>query len=200
MREFKPRTATETSLVQTMATARWHLLRIWGVQTAGFEHEMARQPPSAGTGAVLAAATFRALADNSRVLALHLRFEVAYDRQYNRALAMLLGIHRHPRRAAPAVGRHPAGGLRAARRLREGVRDFAGASLISAIPSRMRSWRFRPGSGPDIPLTTRFRWPTQPRAGPCRSLGGRMLYTAIRVRLNHSHPPQPKRREKPSAH
>jgi len=100
--QFQPRNSAEISLVQTMTAARWRLLRIWGIQTAGFEQEMARQDPSAGSGAVLAAATFRSLADNSRVLSLQQRFEAAYDRQYNRALAMLLKLREVPDSKAPS--------------------------------------------------------------------------------------------------
>ncbi len=102
MRQFQPRNSAETALVQTMTAARWRLLRMWGIQTAGFQQEMARQDPSAGTGAVLAAATFRSLADNSRTLALQHRFEAAYDRQYNHALAMLLKLREIPNPSAPA--------------------------------------------------------------------------------------------------
>jgi hypothetical protein len=98
--ELNPRNSIETSLVQTMAAARWHLLRIWGIQTAGFELEMAaiQQKPNAAatSGAALAAITFRTLADNSRALALEHRFEIAFDRQYNRALAMLLKLRQAP--------------------------------------------------------------------------------------------------------
>jgi hypothetical protein len=53
--QFQPRNSAETSLVQTMIAARWRLLRMWGIQSAGFQLEMARQDPSAGSGAVLAA-------------------------------------------------------------------------------------------------------------------------------------------------
>ena len=103
MRQSQARNSAETaagiSFVQTMTAARWRLLRMWGIQTAGFQQEMARtaeSTPSAGTGAVLAAATFRSLADNSRTLALQHRFEAAYDRQYNHALAMLLKLRESP--------------------------------------------------------------------------------------------------------
>jgi hypothetical protein len=58
--------------------------------------EMARQDPSAGAGAFLAAAAFRSLADNSRSLASQQRFEAAYDRQYNYALTLLLKLHETP--------------------------------------------------------------------------------------------------------
>jgi hypothetical protein len=96
MFQFKPRNPAETALVQTMTAARWRLLRMWGIQTAGFESEMARtsqnSDPSAGSGAFLAAATFRNLADSSRVLGLLLRYEAAHDRQYTRALTLLLKL------------------------------------------------------------------------------------------------------------
>jgi len=95
-RQFQPRNSAEIFLVQAMAVARWRLLRMWGIQTAGFQQEMARQDPSAGSGAVLAAATFRSLADNSRVLGLQHRLEAAYDRQYYRAFAALLKLRETP--------------------------------------------------------------------------------------------------------
>ncbi len=95
-RQFQPRNSAETALVHTMAAVRWRLLRMWGIQTAGFQDEMARQDPSAGSGAVRAAAAFRSLADHSRALVLHHRFEVAYDRQYNQALTLLLKLRETP--------------------------------------------------------------------------------------------------------
>ena len=98
--QFQPRNSAEAFLVQTMTTARWRLLRTWGIQTAGFELEMAKtrekSGDAAGSGAVLAAVTFRSLADNSRVLALQHRLEVSYGRQYNQALAMLLKLREIP--------------------------------------------------------------------------------------------------------
>src|SRR5580658_2660311 len=95
--QFQPRNAVEASLVQTMAAARWRLLRLWGIQTATFEREMARQVPSAGSGAALAAVTFRNLADTSRVLELEHLLEAGHDRQYNRALTMLLKLREAPK-------------------------------------------------------------------------------------------------------
>src|SRR5580698_700996 len=53
--QFQPRNSAETSLVHTMTAARWRLLRIWGIQTAVFQREIAHQDPSDGSGAVLAA-------------------------------------------------------------------------------------------------------------------------------------------------
>ncbi len=79
-----------------MTAARWRLLHMWGIQTVGFQQEMARQDLSAGAGAVLAAVAFRSLADSSRTLALQQRFEAAYDRQYNHALTLLLKLRETP--------------------------------------------------------------------------------------------------------
>lgn len=101
--QFQPRNSAETALVQTMIAARWRLLRMWGIQSASFQLEMARQDPSAGSGAVLAAITFRSLAESSSAFALQHRFEATYDRQYNRALAMLLKL----RRSDPSAATYP---------------------------------------------------------------------------------------------
>jgi len=102
--QFQPRNSVEISMVQTMTVARWRQLRMWGIQTAGFESEMANtRKTSAASGAVLAAATFRALADNSRVLGLQHRLEAAYDRQYNRALVTMLKLRETPDASAASL-------------------------------------------------------------------------------------------------
>jgi hypothetical protein len=82
-----------------MTAARWRLLRLWGMQTAGFQLEMARKSesnPALAPGAVLAAVTFQSLADNSRSLALQHRLEVSYMRQFNSALSMLMKLRETP--------------------------------------------------------------------------------------------------------
>jgi hypothetical protein len=94
--QFQPRNPAEVLLVHVMTSASWRLLRIWGIQTADFQREMARQDPAAGSKAVLAAITFRNLAENSRALALQHRVEAIYDRQYNRALTTLLKLRQMP--------------------------------------------------------------------------------------------------------
>jgi len=100
--ELQPRNSVEAGLVQTMTAARWRLLRMWGMQTAAFELEMARASQSTqASGAVLAAIAFRTLADTSRSFALMHRFEIAYDRQYTRALALLLKLRRASDSAVP---------------------------------------------------------------------------------------------------
>ncbi|HEY4362457.1 MAG TPA: hypothetical protein VGN17_15895 [Bryobacteraceae bacterium] len=102
--QFDPRNSTEAFLVQIMIATRWRLLRLWGMQTAGFELEMARTAeshPTLTTGPVLAAVAFRNLADNSRVLALQFRLEAAYQRQFNQALASLLKLRKTPNSGIP---------------------------------------------------------------------------------------------------
>jgi hypothetical protein len=74
-----------------MAVARWRHLRVLGIQKAEFDLEMARQAVPESKP-VRAAIVFRNLADNSRVLDVLLRYEVAYDRQFSRALNMLLKL------------------------------------------------------------------------------------------------------------
>jgi hypothetical protein len=104
--QFQPRNSAEAGLVQIMIVARWRLLRMWGIQTAAFELEMARarqnaDPATAPSGAVLAAIAFRTLADTSRSLALMHRLEAAYDRQYNSSLALLLKLREAPGPGVP---------------------------------------------------------------------------------------------------
>ncbi len=82
--QFQPRNSVEASLVQTMAAARWRMLRMWAIQATVFELETARLDSSLASEAVLATA-FRRLADNSQSLTLQHRLEAAYDRQYHRA-------------------------------------------------------------------------------------------------------------------
>jgi hypothetical protein len=74
-----------------MTVARWSHLRVLGIQKAGFDLEMARQPRPASP-AQRAAAAFKNLADNSRVLDLLHRYEVSFDRQFTRALNALLKL------------------------------------------------------------------------------------------------------------
>jgi len=94
--QFHPSNPAESKLVHAMAVAHWRQLRMWGIQTAGFQMEMSRQDPSAGSAAVLAALAFRHLADNSRVLDLLHRYESAFERSYQRALSLLLKLRATP--------------------------------------------------------------------------------------------------------
>ncbi|HEY4361748.1 MAG TPA: hypothetical protein VGN17_12290 [Bryobacteraceae bacterium] len=107
--QFSPRNSAEsflvhTLLVQTMIAARWRLLRLWGMQTAGFQLEMARTAefhPGLGAGAPLAAVTSQSLADHSRALALQHRLEVSYFREFNQALSQLQKLRARPDSSGP---------------------------------------------------------------------------------------------------
>jgi hypothetical protein len=89
--ELKPRNTIEVSLVETMAVARWRYLRVLSIQKVEIDLEMVRQAVP-DSKPVRAAIVFRNLADNSRVLDVLLRYEVAFDRQYARALNLLLKL------------------------------------------------------------------------------------------------------------
>jgi hypothetical protein len=99
--EFQPRTANETALVETMAVARWRLMRNWTIQTALLEVEIVNQDPEAGNAPILAALAFKSLADSSRSLHLLQRYETSLDRQYSRALNNLLKARATARTPAP---------------------------------------------------------------------------------------------------
>jgi hypothetical protein len=89
--ELKPHNIIESHLVETMAVAHWRYLRVVSIQKAEIDLEMARQAVP-DSKPVRAAIVFRNLADNSRVLDVLLRYEVAYDRQYARAVNTLLKL------------------------------------------------------------------------------------------------------------
>ncbi len=79
-----------------MAIARWKQMRIWGIQKAGFDLEMARLNSSCNIPAARASIVFKNLADNSRVLDLQYRYETGYDRQFCRAYAFFLKLRAKP--------------------------------------------------------------------------------------------------------
>ncbi len=90
--EFQPQTANETALVETMAVARWKLMRNWTFHTALLELETVKQDHSVGNAPVINALAFKSLADSSHSLHLLHRYEVSLDRQYSRALNNLLKV------------------------------------------------------------------------------------------------------------
>ena len=94
--QLKPRSDAEAAIVETMAIARWKQMRIWGIQKAGFDLEMARLNSSCNIPAARASIVFKNLADNSRVLDLQYRYETGYDRQYCRAYAFFLKLRAKP--------------------------------------------------------------------------------------------------------
>jgi hypothetical protein len=88
-REFNPQTETQRCLVETMAIARWRLMRIWGLERATLDSAIEKYDPLAHEPSARAAMGFRALADESRTLDVLHRYEVRYDRQFARALNQL---------------------------------------------------------------------------------------------------------------
>jgi hypothetical protein len=95
MDEFQPSSATQLMLVETMAAARWRQLRIWGLQKVALDREIALQDPALGPAEVRAALAFKKSADALQPDLL-LRYEIAYDRQFNRALKQLLALQATP--------------------------------------------------------------------------------------------------------
>jgi hypothetical protein len=102
--EYQPRTSTELTLVETMAVARWRQLRIWGMQKTALDRGMALQNPDDGPPAVRAVLAFRDSPDSSCAADLLLRYEIAFDRQFTRALACLTTLQSKP---APHQPYHP---------------------------------------------------------------------------------------------
>ena len=90
--EYKPRTASQLSLVESMTVARWRQLRIWGAQKTAMDRDMALQDPNVGPAPVRALAALRGTAESSCSPELLLRYEIAFDRQFSRALTRLLAL------------------------------------------------------------------------------------------------------------
>ena len=97
---FKPATILETKLVEEIAFAKWRLRRLWFVETSLLDHEMDRQAEafaetqgSRETDEPLRQAlAFKALADDSKALALIARYETRLQRAYDRAVAQLKAL------------------------------------------------------------------------------------------------------------
>jgi hypothetical protein len=95
--ELQPRNSIESWLVESMAVARWHQMRIWAMETASISSEMKKQdldnPDIAAMDPCTRAATaFRTLADNSRCLDAIGRKETRYYNQYDHALDRLMKL------------------------------------------------------------------------------------------------------------
>src|SRR5437879_4145466 len=93
--QFHPSTAVEMDLVDTMAVARWRLLRLWGIETDLLSTELVRRADAIdaefddmGDGHRLAW-VFQNIADNQHSLALLVRYEGALSRAYDRAFKQL---------------------------------------------------------------------------------------------------------------
>ncbi len=86
--EFQPTTPSECALVERMAVAQWRLLRVWAVETAGIEREVACQtgPTLEENTPTRAMIAIQTLSEKSRHLDLLSRYEHRFDRQHHRAI------------------------------------------------------------------------------------------------------------------
>src|SRR5712692_395857 len=106
--QFQPATGVESSLVQTMAVARWRLNRIAGIETNIFGNEIALHAEHIDSQLTNMqpddhlAWVFRHLADcGGKDLALILRYEGTLTRTYERAFKQLDQLQRARRAAQP---------------------------------------------------------------------------------------------------
>ncbi len=116
MAEFQPSSTVQKLLVETMAAARWRLWRVWGIQSSALDRDIALQDSSVGPPCVRAIASFcrsgpcrsgPGYEDNSNPAELLLRYEIALDRQFTRALNRLLTLQSSALQSQPAP-REPA--------------------------------------------------------------------------------------------
>jgi hypothetical protein len=105
MAYFRPVDAFERRLVEDMFSAHWRIRRLKAIETALIDYEMIVQKPELtkkimpfDTGILLAVA-FRALADDSRALALASRYESRLQRLFDRTFKMLTSLRHKPKPA-----------------------------------------------------------------------------------------------------
>jgi hypothetical protein len=93
--EYRPKTATEITLVNTMASARWRLIRMSHVEASNVDFEYVKQiepavVPEDLETADRAGLAYRDLIRNSRVIDTVGRMEGRLQRQFDSALGRLL--------------------------------------------------------------------------------------------------------------
>ena len=101
MDEHQPSTATQVTLVETMAVARWRQLRVWGAQKTAIDRDMALQDPAVGPATVRILTALRGSPECLCPPEVLLRYEVAFDRQFSRALVRLLALQAHQTNQPP---------------------------------------------------------------------------------------------------
>src|ERR1700730_18086314 len=89
----EPVTSAETDIVEEMVAARWRIRRMWTIETGLLNAEILTQQSNPSVSdkdpSVHLALAFRALADDSRSLALASRYEARLQRLYDRAYKTL---------------------------------------------------------------------------------------------------------------
>jgi hypothetical protein len=94
--EYNPSTPTETALVDTMATARWRLIRMSNLEAAIIDHEYALDSESADlTTPARATLAYRRASDAGRSIELMNRAEARLQQQFNSVFDRLHLLH-HP--------------------------------------------------------------------------------------------------------
>jgi hypothetical protein len=105
MDEYQPRAASQVSLVETMAVARWRQLRVWGAHKTAMDRDMALRDPNVGPAFVRALLALRGSPESSCPPEVVLRYEIAFDRQFSRALTRLLALQSRRTGSPPAKPR-----------------------------------------------------------------------------------------------
>jgi hypothetical protein len=96
--QFRPANDFEADLVEQMVAAKWRQRRLWGIESALFDHEMDTQEEEIDKKyeqidqPTRLALAFKSLADNSNSLHLLTRYEARLHRQYEKALEQLLAV------------------------------------------------------------------------------------------------------------
>jgi hypothetical protein len=91
--EHQPETATERTLIENLAVARWRQERVWTLETAAMENQMRRPRYDEGDDfPTQAYVAFHTLTQGSRSLELLNRYEVRFERQFRAALNTLLTL------------------------------------------------------------------------------------------------------------
>jgi hypothetical protein len=108
--QFHPATGVEMELVETMAVARWRMLRICAIETSVLSTELVRRAEDMNrefTGLNdddRLAWVFQKLADHGSSLALLARYEAALNRSYDRAFKQLQILQRAQPSPEPESG------------------------------------------------------------------------------------------------
>ena len=96
--EYNPSTPTETALVDTMATARWRLIRMSNLEAAIIDHEYGSDAESASlTTSTRATLAYRRASDAGRSIELMNRAETRLQHQFNSALDRLRRLQPTPK-------------------------------------------------------------------------------------------------------
>ncbi len=92
IREHNAQTETQLNLIETMAMARWRIARLWAIEREILQTEMEKPEHESDDPAANLTKAFRALADRDGILGLLNRYEARLDRQYTRALNLLIKL------------------------------------------------------------------------------------------------------------